>query len=153
MSESKESDFKQSQIWIETLPIDSSLKKSIDDAIKATKGFSVRKGTPVRKDIPEDITDESYYVSSKLATKSQNKKGALEVGLITSFTQELAEVFPKEWDEWQHWISDMMESRMRMQSKGMNHRLVSLITFYRLIRFAFHIGIDKVYILAIKRKK
>jgi hypothetical protein len=65
--------------------------------------------------------------------------------------KKLAEVFPEEWDEWQHWIRDMMESRTRMQSKGMNHRLVSLITFYRLTRFAFHIGIDKVFILATRR--
>ncbi len=73
------------------------------------------------------------------------------MSLIITFSQGLAEVFPKEWDEWQHWIRDMMEDRTRMQSKGMNHRLVSLITFYRLTRFAFHIGIDKVFILATRR--
>ncbi len=83
--------------------------------------------------------------------QSKTKQRAWDMGLIVTFTQELAEVFPEEWDEWQHWISDMMDSRTRMQAKGMNHRLVSLITFYRLVRFALHIGIDKVFILATRR--
>ena len=81
----------------------------------------------------------------------KNNPKEWDVSLIITFTQELAEVFPEEWNEWQHWISDMMDSRTRMQSKGMNHRLVSLITFYRLTRFAMHIGIDKVVILATRR--
>jgi hypothetical protein len=84
-------------------------------------------------------------------TQIQFKQGALDVTLIRAITQGLAEVFPEEWGDWQHWISDMMDSRTRMQSKGMNHRLVSLITFYRLTRFVFHIGIDKVFILATRR--
>jgi len=93
----------------------------------------------------------SSQSSIKRYQKSETKQRAWDVGLIITFTQELAEVFPEEWDEWQHWVSDMMASRTRMQSKGMNHRLVSLITFYRLTRFAWHIGIDKVYILATRR--
>ncbi len=83
--------------------------------------------------------------------KSEIKQGEWDVSLIITLTQGLAEVFPEEWDEWQHWISDMMDSRKRMQAKGMNHRLVSLITFYRLVRFTLHIGIDKVFILATRR--
>ncbi len=83
--------------------------------------------------------------------KLEIKQRAWDVSLIITFTQEIAVVFPEEWDEWQHWISDMMDSRTRMQSKGMNYRLVSLITFYRLTRFAMHIGIDKVFILATRR--
>jgi len=86
-------------------------------------------------------SNEQFYI----------KKRAWDLSLITSMVQGLSEVFPEEWDEWQHWISDMMELRTRMQSKGMNHRLVSLITFYRLFRFALHIGIDKVFILATRR--
>jgi hypothetical protein len=89
--------------------------------------------------------------SVKNNQKSKTKQRAWDVNLITIFTQELTEIFPEEWDDWQHWISDMMDSRTRMQSKGMNHRLVSLITFYRLIRFAFHIGIGKVFIIATRR--
>jgi len=83
--------------------------------------------------------------------KLEAKQRAWDVSLIITFTQELTEIFPEEWDDWQHWINDMMELRTRMQSKGMNHRLVSLITFYRLFRFALHIGIDKVFILATRR--
>ena len=88
-----------------------------------------------------------------LHSKSQMwlKQRAWDVTLIEAITQGLAEVFPEEWDEWQHWISDMMESRTKMQSKGISHHLVSLITFYRLTRFAFHIGIDKVFILATRK--
>ena len=82
--------------------------------------------------------------------KNNNPK-EWDVSLIITFTQKLAEVFPEEWDECQHWIYDIMEDRTRMQSKGMNHRLVSLITFYRLTRFVWHIGIDKVFILATRR--
>lgn len=67
------------------------------------------------------------------------------------FVKELAEVFPEEWNDWQHWISDMMDSRESMQLKGMKDYRVSLITFYRLTLFAFHIGIDKVFILATRR--
>jgi len=89
--------------------------------------------------------------SIKRNQKPERKQRAWDESLIITFTQELAEVFPEEWDEWQHWISDMMDSRTRMQSKGMNHRLVSLITFYRLTRFVWHLGIDKVYILATRR--
>jgi hypothetical protein len=91
------------------------------------------------------------HTPNKTYLKSQVKHRAWDVSLVVSFTQELAIIFPEEWDEWQHWISDMMESRTRMQSKGMNHRLVSLITFYRLTRFVWHIGIDKVFILATRR--
>ena len=80
----------------------------------------------------------------------QNKQRSWDTGLIIYIARELEEVFPEDWNDWQHWIGDMMDSRTRMQSKGMNHRLVSLITFYRLTRFAFHIGIDKV-ILATRR--
>jgi hypothetical protein len=79
------------------------------------------------------------------------KQRAWDIKLITTFTQSLAEIFPKEWNEWQHWISDMMEDRSRMQTNGLNHRLVSLITFYRLTLFALHIGIVKVFILATRR--
>jgi len=93
----------------------------------------------------------SYYHSSTRTNKLHNKQRALDVRLIVTFTQELTEVFPEEWDEWQHWIRDMIDSRTRMQAKGMSHRLVSLITFYRLTRFVFHIGIDKVFILATRR--
>ena len=91
---------------------------------------------------------QSFVKSNK---KSKIKQRALDVSLVITFSQKLAEVFPEEWNEWQHWISDIMDSRTRMQSKGINHRLVSLITFYRLTRFAFHIGIDKVFILATRR--
>jgi hypothetical protein len=82
---------------------------------------------------------------------SQKNQRAWDVSLIETLTQGLAEVFPEEWDEWQHWISDIIESRTRMQSKRMNHHLVSLITFYRLTRFVPHIGIYKVFILATRR--
>ena len=97
------------------------------------------------KEIPEPINP---CLHPKIRTQEQLKEISKDFCLIIAFTEEL---FPEDWDEWQHWISDIMESRTRMQSKGMNHRLVSLITFYRLIRFAFHIGIDKVYILATRR--
>jgi len=82
---------------------------------------------------------------------SHVRKRDWDVQLVVSFVNELAAIYPEEWNEWQHWISDMMDSRTRMQSKGMNHRIVSLITFYRLTRFAWHIGIDKVFILATRR--
>jgi MFS family permease len=83
--------------------------------------------------------------------QSKTKQRAWDVNLVVTFTQEVAEVFPEEWEEWQHWISDMMDLRKRMQAKGINHHLVSLITFYRLVRFALHIGIDKIFILATRR--
>jgi hypothetical protein len=89
--------------------------------------------------------------SLKKYEKGEIKQRSRDVSLIITFTQGLSEVFPEEWNEWQHWISDMMDSRTRMQSKQMNHRLVSLITFYRLFRFALHIGIDKVFIIATRR--
>lgn len=89
--------------------------------------------------------------SARTHIKQQFKQRAWDVCLIVDFAEELAVVFPEEWREWQHWISDMMEDRTRMQSKGMNHRLVSLITFYRLFRFVFYIGIDKAFILATRR--
>jgi len=88
---------------------------------------------------------------AKISSLSHGMKRAWDVQLVVSFVRDLAVVFPEEWDEWGHEISDIMESRTRMQSKGMNHRLVSLITFYRLFRFALHIGIDKVFILATRR--
>jgi len=81
----------------------------------------------------------------------QNKQRSWDIGLIIYITKELKEVFPKDWNKWEDEISDMMESRTRMQSKGINHRLISLITFYRLTRFVWHIGIDKVFILATRR--
>jgi len=71
--------------------------------------------------------------------------------LIASLACKLEAIFPEDWNEWQHWISDMIDDQKRMLEKGKNHYLVSLITFYRLIRFAFHIGIDKVFILATRR--
>jgi hypothetical protein len=89
--------------------------------------------------------------SIRIHKKLQTNQRAWDVHFIVDLTQSLSEVFPREWNEWQHWISDMMDSRTRMQSKGMNHHLVSLITFYRLTRFVFHIGIDKVFILATRR--
>ncbi len=87
----------------------------------------------------------------KSVNASNVNKRTWDIDFIIVLTQELTEVFPEDWNDWQHWISDMMDSRTRMQSKGMNHRLVSLITFYRLTRFAMHIGIDKVFILATRR--
>jgi hypothetical protein len=95
--------------------------------------------------------NRSSVKSNKKSETKQRAQRSWDVSLIITFTQELAEVFPEEWDEWQHWISDMMDSRTRMQSKGINHRLVSLITLYRLTRFVWNIGIDKVYILATRR--
>ena len=96
----------------------------------------------------EKITDPiSRYINIQVHLK----KRAWDIGLIIAFAQSLAEIFPEEWHDWQHWISDMMDSRTRMQSKGMNHRLISLIIFYRLTRFVWHIGIDKVFILATRR--
>lgn len=116
---------------------------------------------------PEELIDEhidwlvSLFQKFRLFIKNRNhaetsasshvRKRAWDVQLIVSFVHELAAVFPEEWNEWQHWISDMMDSRTRMQSKGMNHRLVSLLTFYRLTRFVWHIGIAKVFILATHR--
>ena len=91
------------------------------------------------------------YLISYNKSQVQLKQRAWDVSLIEAITQGLSEVFPEEWNDWQHWISDMMEDRTRMQSKAMNHRLVSLITFYRLTRFICHIGIDKVFILATRR--
>ena len=88
---------------------------------------------------------------TKTSTSLHGRKRAWDVQLVESFAHELAAVFPEEWDEWQHWISDMMESRTRMQAKGMNHRLVSLITFHRISCFVWHIGIDKFFILATRR--
>lgn len=76
-----------------------------------------------------------HFSGTSKQKQSETSIKTFEDHLIVDFTQELAEVFPEEWDEWQHWISDMMDSRTRMQAKGMNHRLVSLITFYRLTRF------------------
>ncbi len=93
----------------------------------------------------------SIYGSTKKNTTLKIKQRSWDLLLIRDFTKGLSEIFPKDLHEWQHWISDIMEDRTRMQSKGMNHRLVSLITFYRLTRFAFHIGIDKVFILATRR--
>jgi hypothetical protein len=90
-------------------------------------------------------------LSGKFHTKSPNKLVVWDISLIAVLSEELTEVFPEEWDDWQHWINDMIESRTRMQSEGMNHRFVSLITFYRLTRFVWHIGIDKVFILATRR--
>ncbi len=103
-------------------------------------------------DLPA-LLDFFYHrrLAKRKRTKLQNKQRASDVCLIVNLTQEIEEVFPEEWNEWQHWISDMMELRTRMLAKGMNHRLVSLITFYRLFRFALHIGIDKVFILATRR--
>jgi hypothetical protein len=93
----------------------------------------------------------SVYGSFQKNTTLKVKHKSWDLLLIRDYTQRLAEISPKDLDEWQHWISDMMEDRTRMQAKGMNHRLVSLITFYRLTRFAFHIGIDKVFILATRK--
>jgi hypothetical protein len=90
---------------------------------------------------------------AKTSASSYSSKQSWDIQLVVSFANELAEVFPEEWDEWQHWISDMIEDWTKMQSNGMNHRLVSLITFYRLTRFAFHIGIDKIFILATRKAK
>ena len=114
---------------------------------------------------PENLVDEhidwiSYSLINLISQLSslnkkncnpQNKQRSWDIGLIIYIARELEEVFPKDWNDWQHWVSDMMDSRTRMQSKGMNHSLVSLIIFYRLMRFAFHIGIDKVFILATRR--
>lgn len=98
-----------------------------------------------------------FNVNEILAPKnsqtSQIKYKTWNASLIKTLTQEVFEVFPEEWDEWQHWICDIMEDRTRMQAKGINPRLVSLITFYRLTRFVWHIGIDKVFILATRRAK
>ncbi|WP_146048765.1 hypothetical protein [Pseudanabaena sp. BC1403] len=91
------------------------------------------------------------YILLEEKQTSQIKYKTWDVSLMKTFAQEVFDVYPEEWDEWQHWISDMMESRTRMQAAGINHWLVSLITFYRLTRFAFHIGIDKVFILATRR--
>ena len=83
--------------------------------------------------------------------KSRINQPAWDVGVIVDFTQKLTDVFPEDWNKWEHEIRDIMDSRTSMQSKGINHHLVSLITFYRFTRFMFHIGIDKVYILATRR--
>jgi len=101
--------------------------------------------------INKSLEEVAEQLNSFRSTHRYLKKRAWDVDLITNIAQGLSEVFPEEWDDWQHWINDMMELRTRMQSKGMNHRLVSLITFYRLFRFALHIGIDKVFILATRR--
>lgn len=125
----------------------------------------VKKIANQKNKTPETLIDEHIdWISSsilnslshlfsfnKKSCNLQNKQRSWEISLIIYIARELAEVFPEDWDEWQHWISDMMDSRTRMQSKGINHRLLSLITFYRLIRFSFHIGIDKVFILATRR--
>jgi hypothetical protein len=89
--------------------------------------------------------------NAQIKELSYDRKQTWAVQLVAFFAHELAEVFPEEWNEWQHWISDMMDDQRRMLEQGKNHRLVSLITFYRLTRFAFYIGIDKVFILATRR--
>jgi hypothetical protein len=76
-----------------------------------------------------------------------------DADLIDTLSQELCESFPDEWDGWQHWICDIMEDRTRMQSKGVNLFLVSLITAYRLTHFVWHIGISKIFILSTRRTK
>jgi hypothetical protein len=108
----------------------------------------IRRST--RMDNQSQVLDSFSSTSTK--TDNQPKKQiSWEERLIINITQGLRDIFPKDWQHWEHWISDMMDSRARMQSKGMNHRLVSLITLYRLTRFAFHIGIDKVVIIATRR--
>ena len=97
------------------------------------------------------VKNNSQEIIATTTKKSQNKQRASDVRLIMDLSEEIINCFPEEWDEWQHWIRDIMDSRTSMQSKGKNHRLVSLLTFYRLTRFAFHIGIDKVFILATRR--
>lgn len=156
-----------SLLWVMSLigSLGISFILALAEALVEILAFLVDKLAQSKSTTPEVLIDEHVewlldlphlirylYSRSTINTKkSQNKQKASEVGVIEFINQGLSEVFPEEWDEWQHWISDIMESRTRMQSKGMNHRLVSLITFYRLTRFAFHIGIDKVYILATRR--
>ena len=96
------------------------------------------------EEIAEHLTPHNY-------TQIHFKRRAWDIRLIANLTQGLSEVFPEDWNHWQHWISDMMESRTRMQSNGVNHSLVSLNTFYELTRFVWHIGIYKVFILATRR--
>ena len=89
-------------------------------------------------------------VDKSIATSKINKK-TWDISLIIMLTQELTEVFPKEWDDWQPEIECMMAFRKIQQSNGVNHRLISLITFYHLSLFVWHIGINKVFILATRR--
>ena len=92
-----------------------------------------------------------YRSFSKKSNILKVKQKSWDICLIVLLTQGLAEVFPKEWDEWQPEIECMMAFRQRQQSKGINHRLISLITFYHFSLFVWHIGIDKVFILATRR--
>lgn len=92
-----------------------------------------------------------FHVSAKTITKGEIKQRAWDVRLIVALSYRLSEFFPEDWDRWQPEMECMIAFRKSQQSKGISHRLISLITFYHLCHFAFHIGIDKVFILATRR--
>jgi hypothetical protein len=83
-------------------------------------------------------------------TKPQAKKQSWDRSLVVFLAHELAEVYPMEWNVWQHWISDILESRQCLQARRINHRLVALITFYELFRFSWHIGIEKMFVITFR---
>ncbi len=105
------------------------------------------------KDISSTVSLDKIadYLISYNKSQVQIKQRAWDVSLIVALSHRLSEVFPEEWEKWEPEMECMVAFRKRQQSMGMNHRFVSLITFYRLIRFAFHIGIGKVFILATRR--
>lgn len=87
-----------------------------------------------------------FFSQSKLV----RKKVRGEEQLANWIAQNLAQKAPKEWDEYQDWLHDILFDRFQMLDRGYPIWKVKMITYGRLIGFCFVLSLIKLRRLAIR---
>lgn len=86
----------------------------------------------------------------KRTLKTTRTKVKGEEKFANSIAQILAQKAPKEWEEYQDWLHDILLDRLQLLDRGLPVWKVRLITYWRLIGFCFIVGLIKLRRLAIR---
>lgn len=89
-----------------------------------------------------------FFSKSKLV----KKKVRGEEKLANWIAQNFAQKAPKEWNEYQDWVHDILLDRFQMLDRGYPVWKVRIITYWRLIRFCLIVSLIKLRRLAIRHR-
>ena len=73
-----------------------------------------------------------------------------EENLANWIAQNLAQKAPREWDEYQDWLHDILLDRFQMLDQGYPVWKVRMITYWRLVGFCLIVSLTKLRRLAIR---
>lgn len=82
-----------------------------------------------------------------ITTRTQRRR---EEKLAHWIGKTLAQKAPKEWEEYQDWLHDILLDRWQMIERGLPRWKVRTITYWRLIGFCFMVGLIKLRRMVIR---